>query len=537
MHCFLKQENLSFPMSVNKSDIENVIMDKTIAFIIGQVEFTENLGISFLSAVAKQRDWRTELIVFDQGTIDDEMLRIQPDIVAYNVMSANISVYRDINRYLKSKFDFISIMGGPHPTFYPDVRFEQGIDFICRGEGELAFGKFLDKFELNDNLDDIENLGSSEFLNPMGLLVRDLDTLPYPDRDLTFTKTDIGQSPMKVFMVTRGCPFICSYCYNEPLNEMKKGLGKIYRRFSPERIVTEINDVRSKYPLSFIKFQDDLFLPNNSQLEEFCRIYKKEVGLPFNALDRLDYTTKERLGIFKDANCVSLSFAIDSANPRIRNQILDRRMKLNNEEIINRLRLVNDYGINTLTAFMHACPTSKIQDEIDAVTINARGKVTFGASTTLLPYPGTAIYKYCVEHNLLDKHVEDTQFSSIQQRSILTSFSEKEKDVLLNIATLFATMSTVSWLRHILIFLARHVKPNFLFIWLFTIVKGYKMDRYIYPTGMPVIKKVGFFLKAFKIENSRVRGKTKEALSDFDTACLEDAPDTCKSNNGNEKKS
>ena len=63
------------------------------------------------------------------------------------------------------------------------------------------------------------------------------------------------------------------------------------------------------------------------------------------------------------------------------------------------------------------------------------------------------------------------------------------------------------------------------------------MDRYIYPTGMPVIKKVGFFLKAFKIENSRVRGKTKEALSDFDTACLEDAPDTCKSNNGNEKKS
>ena len=239
-------------------------MNKTIAFVIYHVDFIENLGIAFLSAAAKQRGWQTELIVFDQRTIDDEMLRIRPDIVAYSVMSSDISVYMDINRYLKSKFDFVSIMGGPHPTFFPNVRFEQGIDFICRGEGELAFGKFLDKFELNDNLDDIENLGSSEFLNPMGLLVRDLDTLPYPDRDLTYAKTEIGQSLVKIFMVSRGCPFTCSYCHNNALSEMRKGLGKRYRIFSPERIVTEINDVRSKYPLNFVKFQDDLFLPKNS---------------------------------------------------------------------------------------------------------------------------------------------------------------------------------------------------------------------------------------------------------------------------------
>ena len=119
----------------------------------------------------------------------------------------------------------------------------------------------------------------------------------------------------------------------------------------------------------------------------------------------------------------------------------------------------------------------------------------------------------------LYKHIDELynwkhgkQFFSIQKRSILTCFGEKEKDVLLNISTLWPLLSTVSWLRHILIFLARHSKPNFLFFWLFTIIKGYKMDTYIYPSRIPITKKIGMALKVFKIENSRIRGETKKVL-------------------------
>lgn len=506
-------------------DQQKVPMNKTIAFLVHYIDFIENLGVPYLSAVAKQRGWNVDLLVFDKRTVDREFKRIRPDIVCYSVMSADISQVREINRYLKSRYDFVSIMGGPHPTFFPDVRFEDGWDYICRGEGEHAFGEFLDRFADGGDLESVPNFGSSRFLTPLGHLNEELDALPYPDRDLVFANTELGRSRIKVFMTSRGCPFTCTYCFNNPLNEMQKGLGKRIRAFSPERVIAEIDAVRSKYPLSFIKFQDDLFSPKTSWLAEFSKLYKREVGLPFNALERLDLVTEERLALFKEANCSSLTFAIDSANPRIRRDILERGMRIDNDEIVRRLQRVRDYGIHTYTNFILGSPTSAIADELDGAEINARGRVTLGMTSTLVPYPGTAIYRYCVQHGLLDKHVtvedgkrpivqlmDDKQFSSIQKRSILTCFTDKEKDVLLNISTAFPVMSAIPWLRRVLYFLARHLPPNPLFVWLAIAVKAYKMDRYIYPTGMPVIDKLRFFFKAMKIESGRMWGKVKEVV-------------------------
>ena len=498
-------------------------MNKSLAFVIHHVDFIENLGIPYLSTVAKQQGWNVELIVFDPETIDGEMERVKPAVVGYSVMSSDVFVFLDINRYLKSKFDFISIMGGPHPTFFPDVRFEEGIDYICRGEGEIAFGNFLTQLEEGRGVEDVMNIGSAEFLNPLGALVADLDTLPFPDRDLTFQKTNLGSSRLKAFSQSRGCPFSCTYCFNNPLNEMQRGLGKRFRAFSPERVVKEINDVRSRYPLTVVKFQDDLFAPKTEWLEKFCQVYKREVGLPFYALDRLDLVTEERLEILKEANCQSLGFAIDSASLRIRKQILGRSMKLTNDEIIDRLRMVKEAGIHSLTAFIHGIPTSTVQDELDATMINSRGKVSVGLSTILVPYPGTAIYDYCVENDLLDEHIvakdgkeaiarlkDHKPFNSIQKRSILTCFDDEEKDTLFNISNLFLTMCTFPRLRGILYFLARRIPPNPLFVLWTVLLKGYKMDKYIYPMKEPFHKKLKIFFKALKIESDRMWGKVKD---------------------------
>ena len=34
--------------------------------------------------------------------------------------------------------DCLTLMGGPHPTYFPDVIKTRGLDVICRGEGEDA---------------------------------------------------------------------------------------------------------------------------------------------------------------------------------------------------------------------------------------------------------------------------------------------------------------------------------------------------------------------------------------------------------------
>lgn len=497
-------------------------MNKTIAFVIHHVDFIENLGMPYLSSVAKSRGWQTDLIIYDKRTIDADFRRINPSIVGYSAMSADAAIYLKINAYLKSKYQFTSIMGGPHPTYFPDARFEDGIDFICRGEGELAFDEFLDKFESGGDLESIQNFGTKMKLNPLRSLIRNLDDLPMPDRDLMFANTELGRSRLKIFMTHRGCPYSCTYCYNNPLNAMQKGLGKSSRGLSPHRVIEEIKAVQMKWPMTFIKFQDDLFAPKTAWLREFAGLYAKEVGLPFNTLERLDLITDERLRLYKLAGCASLTFAIDSANPRIREEILERQMQCGNEEIAARLRKVKEAGINTMVNFMLGVPTSTVQDEFDAVELSIAGKVSLAITSTLVPYPGTAIYNYVMQHKLLDgpttveankrpvvKLIEDQQFSSIQKRSILNCFTEKEKDVLLNISTVFSVMVAFPRLRRMMYWLVRALPPNSVGIVVAILAKAYKTDRFIYPTNMPLSQKLYFLFKALKIESGRMLGLSK----------------------------
>lgn len=485
-------------------------MDKTLAFVINQVDFVENLGIPFLSATAKQLGWRVELFVFDPKTVDADMRRVRPAVIGYSVMSSDATAFLSINEYLKSRYDFVAIMGGPHPTYFPDVRFEKGLDYICRGEGEVAFAEFLRRLERGRDVDDIANLGTADYLNPLGDLIADLDTLPMPDRDLTFAKTELGRSKLKMFCQSRGCPFSCTYCFNNPLNQMQRGLGKSYRFFSPERVCAEINEVRSRYPLTFVKFQDDLFAPKTEWLADFCRVYKREVGLPFYALERLDLMDEERLKLLKDAGCQSLGFAIDSADLQTRKGMLGRAMHLTNDEIVARLRTVRQLGIHTVTNFILGVPGSPIEHDFEGPRINARGRVTYGMSTILVPYPGTAMYNYCMEKKLLDVDIADLKntrpFSSIQKRSVLNCFSDREKDIQFNLSVLYPVLGTWPFLRPVLEFLIRRLPPNPLFVGLAILVKAFKMDRYVYTTKESWRTKVRWLLKARRIEKERIWG-------------------------------
>ena len=97
------------------------------------------LGIMYLSAALKRAGHKVSF--FDVALEPrwlDRLVDTAPDLVAYSVITGNERFFLEVNRTIKRRLDVLSLWGGPHPTFFPELIEEEGVDMLCVGEGEEA---------------------------------------------------------------------------------------------------------------------------------------------------------------------------------------------------------------------------------------------------------------------------------------------------------------------------------------------------------------------------------------------------------------
>ena len=317
-----------------------------ILFVIQQLDFADHIALSYLSAIAKQQNHSTYFCSLRSQNLNEIINDVKPNIIAY---SANILGFKELvkaNEEAKKIHKFISIMGGPQPTFSPETFEESGVDAYCIGEGEYAFRDFLDRISKNLSYDDVENLITKKKRNSVRNLISNLDELPVADRDLVLSNSYLKETPKKTFYTTRGCYFSCNYCCNSFFKELYRGKGNIVRRFSVERIIKEMEYVQSKYIMDFVKIGDDLFtFQVDDWLKEFVEKYSSRINKPFNCFLRIDRVNDELLALLKKAGCFSVNLSVDSISHYIREKILNRDMR--NVDITTELKRIHGFGINT----------------------------------------------------------------------------------------------------------------------------------------------------------------------------------------------
>src|SRR4030066_252063 len=71
------------------------------------------------------------------------------------------------------------------------------------------------------------------------------------------------------------------------------GEKKVVRHKSVERILDEIEDVRTKYRIRRITFQDDVFVASLPWVEEFSKKYPKRIGIPFSIFARAEMINED----------------------------------------------------------------------------------------------------------------------------------------------------------------------------------------------------------------------------------------------------
>ena len=466
-----------------------------------QNQWSQYLGVMYISAVLKKNGHRCELTISNNiNKITKELDSIQPDIVAFPAMTGMHRWVLETAKNIKQKSkDVLIVIGGHHPTYFPQVIENDGVDVICRGEGEYPM---LDLANAVDNKNEIRNIPnlwvkqkSDIYKNDLRPLVQNLDELPFCDRDIYSKYSIFRYETTRMFITSRGCPFSCSYCYNQKLQELYKGKGKYLRRRSAENIIGEIKQVKNSHNLNTVYFMDDTFTFDKNWVLEFLKKYKSEVNMPFICLGTANHLKDEELvkGL-KEANCYSVFFGIESGNEKTRKGILNK--KISDEEIVQSAKNLKKYKIKFRTYNMVGLPEETIEDVYKTIDLNIKIKTDFPWCSVFTPYYGTPLFDYAVKKGLLEKSTSpDAFYSSFFGHSLI---KQKDIDEITNIQRFFQT----AVLFPVLLPLVRKIvklPTNIFFtlwfglIYFFVFIRSEK--RNLFWTALYTIRNAQFFLE------------------------------------------
>ena len=111
-----------------------------IQFLLKNTGMYERLGIMTLASVLKKKGHSVKLELTEElgeSKIISQVKDFQPHVLAYSIMTGEHVYHIDLNHMVRSHYqNALSVFGGPHPTYTPDMIKLDYVDAICRGEGE-----------------------------------------------------------------------------------------------------------------------------------------------------------------------------------------------------------------------------------------------------------------------------------------------------------------------------------------------------------------------------------------------------------------
>ena len=165
---------------------------------------------------------------------------------------------------------------------------------------------------------------------------------------------------------------------------MFKSCGATIRKKSVDYLLEEIKDVKRRYPLKVVVFQDDTFILKRDWLLEFCERFPKEIGLPYTCNIRANLIDEETIKILKKGDCACVYWSIESGNDAIRNNLLKRNMS--REQILETGRLLEKYKLSHRCGGIIGLPGEKFEEMLETLEMNIKVKPEFGFASIFVPF-------------------------------------------------------------------------------------------------------------------------------------------------------
>lgn len=270
-----------------------------------------------------------------ENRIIEEIISREFDILGIgSIVSAYDFTKRLVNAVKLKKPAIPVIIGGGMSIALKDLwEKKTQADYLVESDGELVIQRFLEAYTSGQKLSEIPGLyvrQNSKFVcSHTPDLPKNLDYIDMPDWDLLEKFEDYmhiqrkwinltlppvlqlsGQDRVLPIVMTRGCPYKCTFCYH---------VNNFHRRHSPQYVVTYLLQLKNKYQLTHIATWDDLIMADRKWLSDLCdEIIAKKVGLKiFTSGGKPNLVTRELLKKMKEAGFMRISYGIESGSQEI----------------------------------------------------------------------------------------------------------------------------------------------------------------------------------------------------------------------------
>lgn len=458
-----------------------------IAFVVLKSKSVSSFGIMYLSAALKQAGHRVRLlqVVNSLDLVRQLAASEVPDILAFSVTTGLHKCYLAMGRQAKRHFKLMTVYGGSHPTFFPEMIEDDGADAVCIGEGEHAFVELADRLQAGRSIVDVNNWWVKQagqvHRNPLRPLEADLDRLPYPDWELYYQSNPaLRRVAVRPILASRGCPHVCSYCFNKPLNDMYKGLGQPVRLRRPAAVIAEILEIVRCYRTSLVWFLDSNLGADETWLAELLDLYRAEVGLPFYCKIRPDFVDSRTADLLAKAGCTGVGIGIETADDHLRNGIL--RRGISRAQIVDACRLLKERKIRIMAFNMIGLPDETLAQAFETMRLNVSCGVDYAMTMILQPYPRTDMARYAVERGLFDGNFDRLDYD-YYSTSALNSSEPGTQRAFENLQRLFAVGVEFPYAEG-LIRRGVNLPANAFYLALFKLWHRYCFNRRFYGLGL-----------------------------------------------------
>lgn len=379
---------------------------------------TRPMNLAYLASTLRSAGFNVTIVDYETTTYSKQHLQnilqtICPAVTGITCTTPTVNSAAQLAAAIKSYApEIATIIGGAHASALPKQTMQEFpvFDYLVFGEGEITLRELCLRLRDGGRDQTIDGIVYREngtvTATKSRQLITDLDSIPYPSRDLIDYATQAGHSSRGFsnkllsteLFTSRGCPVGCSFC------AIQATFGRSVRFRDPACIEEEVRHMVREQHFNHVVIADDTFTLVPDRAAAISEILHRSGINSWNCDTRVTAVSLELLKTMKRCGCEKVAFGVESGSQRI----LDRIGKgITVDQVRNAVSWAKQSGITHIEGnFIIGCDPSETEEDLEETRkLITMLPWTFVSVAVIVPYPGTPVREQMLAAGLIDSDV------------------------------------------------------------------------------------------------------------------------------------